>query len=310
MAIRKWLENIINRFWSNDTPLRIAIILVMLSLLGVTLMIALFPIHYRCFITPNFWAVYVSSGIAIANALLLYATLKSQNESIVNTKEAHRQERFETTFFNLLDYQRRLTEEIVINYEYVDENLNTSSQEVKGREAFSYANNEIRQISNSLTSGISSTYNYDDIIPEWEKLKEELAGEDIDGKISEYGIAKLKEFRNKAIIKHHNKVYSICDEDRQNYPSNSTIPYKLFMQKWKPSFERYIRNLECLLQHMCEEHQLHGKWRQKYIKFLQSQMTRDELQLIETHAQSFPDFNMLLVKTHLTEIVTNNKIQL
>lgn len=290
---------------------KIAVSIIVFSSAIAIILLLILPFCHFCYKTsPGFWSNFIGSCIAIANALLLYATLRSQNESIVNTKEAHRQERFETTFFNLLDYQRRLTEEIVINYEYVDDNLNTSSQEVKGREAFSYANNEIRQISNSLTSGISSTYNYDDIIPEWEKLKEELVGEDTNGYISEYGIAKLKEFRNKAIIKHHNKVYSICDEDRQNYPSNSTIPYKLFMQKWKPSFERYIRNLECLLQHMCEEHQLHGKWRQKYIKFLQSQMTRDELQLIETHAQSFPDFNMLLVKTHLTEIVTNNKIQL
>lgn len=308
MAIRKWLENIINRFWSNDTPLKIAIILVMLSLLGVTFMIALFPIHYRCFITPNFWAVYVSSGIAIANALLLYATLRSQNESIVNTKEAHRQERFETTFFNLLDYQRRLTEEIVINYDYVDNNVNITSQEVKGREAFSFANSELGMISESLKSNISALYDFEQVMYEKSDFDREWDERDPTHVLEEQRFVEWNELKGKIQIKNCNRVYGITKEYRQKFHTDSTIPYKLFMQKWKPSFERYIRNLECLLQHMCEEHQLHGKWRQKYIKFLQSQMTRDELQLIEKHAQSIPGFRKMLDKTHLTDIITNDKI--
>ena len=79
--------------------------------------------------SPSFWATFIGSCIAIANALLLYATLKSQNESIINAKDAHRQERFETTFFNLLDLQRKLRNEMAINYEDLDWRGNIHNKE-------------------------------------------------------------------------------------------------------------------------------------------------------------------------------------
>lgn len=296
------------RIWGVDS-LTLAVWIIKLFLLIATVLLLLTLARY--FDSENgpiFWATFIGSCIAIANALLLYATLKSQNESIANEKEAHRQERFETTFFNLLDYQRRLTEEIIINYEYIDDNANNSFLEVRGKESFSFANNEIRQISESLKSDNSATCNYNDIKSDWDKLKEELAGEDINGIISEFGISKLKEFRNKASIKHHNRVYSINDEERQCYLSDQTIPYKLFMKKWGVYFECYIKSIECILQHMCEEYQLDERRMQKYTTFLQVQMNKDELQFIETHAQSFSYFGKMLNKTHLTEILTHNKI--
>ena len=298
------------RLWHilDITTQRIALPVAFISFVGVIILLVNVPWHFSYCTQPEFWATLIGTTVAISNALLLYATLRSQNESIVNTKEAHGQERFETTFFNLLDYQRRLTEEIVINYEKADGNANISFLEARGRESFSFANNEIRQISESLKSDISATYNYDDILPNWEKLKEELVGDDKNGNISEDGIAKLKEFRNNTNIKHHNLVYSINDEERQCYLYDQTIPYKLFMKKWGVYFECYIRSIECILQYMCEEYQLDERRMQKYTTFLQVQMNKDELQFIETHAQSFSYFGKMLNKTHLTEILTHNKI--
>lgn len=288
---------------------KIAVAIIVISSIVAIILLLISPFCHFCTKTsPNFWSNFIGSCIAIANALLLYATLRSQNESIVNTKEAHRQERFETTFFNLLDYQRRLTEEIIVNYEYVDNNVNITSQEIKGREAFSFANSELGMISESLKSSISALYDFKQAMYEKSDFDREWDERDPTHVLEEQRFVEWNELKGKIQIKNCNRVYGITKEYRQKFHTDSTIPYKLFMQKWKPSFERYIRNLECLLQHMCEEHQLHGKWRQKYIKFLQSQMTRDELQLIEKHAQSFPAFRKLLDKTHLTDTITNNKI--
>lgn len=290
---------------------KIAVAIIVISSIVAIILLLISPFCHICTKTsPNFWSNFIGSCIAIANALLLYATLRSQNESIVNTKEAHRQERFETTFFNLLDYQRRLTEEIIVNYEYVDNNVNITSQEIKGREAFSFANSELGMISESLKSSISALYDFEQAMYEKSNFDREWDERDPTHVLEEQRFVEWNELKGKIQIKNCNRVYGITKEYRQKFHTDSTIPYKLFMQKWKPSFERYIRNLECLLQHMCKEHQLHGKWRQKYIKFLQSQMTRDELQLIKKHAQSFPAFRKLLDKTHLTDTLTNNKILL
>ena len=87
------------------------IIIISFSII-IILLLNIYPFRINCYTNPEFWAILVGSCVAIANALLLYATLNSQNHGIENEKEAHRQERFETTFFNLLESQRKLTEEI------------------------------------------------------------------------------------------------------------------------------------------------------------------------------------------------------
>ena len=260
--------------------------------------------------SPSFWATFIGSCIAIANALLLYATLKSQNESIINTKAAHRQERFETTFFNLLDFQRKLRNEIAINYKDLDGHGNIYNEEAIGKMFFSFAINEIKHISDSLESRIFSLYDDRDIKIEWDELEKKLPGEDINGDLTEHGKNMLKEFRNRARIRMCNMEYSISNEDRHKYTSNPNYAYTLFEKKWRPFYEQYINNLYCILQHTSEERCLKEGGIQKYINILQAQMSREELLFVEIHGQSFPDFSMLLNKTHLTDIITNNMIQL
>ena len=50
------------------------------------------------------WGNMISGIAALFNALLLYLTLKRQDRSF-------NQERFETTFFNLLESHKKITEE-------------------------------------------------------------------------------------------------------------------------------------------------------------------------------------------------------
>ncbi len=98
-----------------NLALSIAIIIIMVTIAGVIALSVNVPWYITCQTNPEFWAIFIGSTIAIANAILLFVTLKSQNIGIANEKEARRQERFETTFFNLLESHQKLVEDIYIN---------------------------------------------------------------------------------------------------------------------------------------------------------------------------------------------------
>ena len=257
--------------------------------------------------SPIFWATFIGSCIAIANALLLYATLRSQNESIVNTKEAHRQERFETTFFNLLEFQRKLVDEMAINYKYVNERGNISRNEALRKKVFSFANSELQSISMALESNISAKY--DEELPMQEVIDIETEHDTpYPIELEKQRFERIEGLRNTLRIKLCNSIYDIGDEDRRNYSHDDKIAYVLFNKEWGIYFERYTTSLYFLLQYVSDEYHSKRKELQKYIFIVQSQMSRDELSFVDVHAQSFPAFREILDKTHLTDIITNNKI--
>ena len=257
--------------------------------------------------SPIFWATFIGSCIAIANALLLYATLRSQNESIVNTKEAHRQERFETTFFNLLEFQRKLVDEMAINYKYVNERGNISENEALRKKVFSFANSELQSISMALESNISAKY--DEELPMQEVTDIETEHDTpYPIELEKQRFERIEGLRNTLRIKLCNSLYDIGDEDRRNYSHDDKIAYVLFNKEWGIYFERYTTSLYFLLQYVSDEYRSKRKELQKYIFIVQSQMSRDELSFVDVHAQSFPVFREILDKTHLTDIITNNKI--
>ena len=257
--------------------------------------------------SPIFWATFIGSCIAIANALLLYATLRSQNESIVNTKEAHRQERFETTFFNLLEFQRKLVDGMAINYKYVNERGNISGNEALRKKVFSFANSELQSISMALESNISAKY--DEELPMQEVTDIETEHDTpYPIELEKQRFERIEGLRNTLRIKLCNSIYDIGDEDRRNYSHDDKIAYVLFNKEWGIYFERYTTSLYFLLQYVSDEYRSKRKELQKYIFIVQSQMSRDELSFVDVHAQSFPAFREILDKTHLTDIITNNKI--
>lgn len=296
------------RIWGIDAQTLAVWIIKLFSIIAIVLLLLSLARNFDSKNSPIFWATFIGSSIAIANALLLYATLKSQNDSIFNTKEAHRQDRFETTFFNLISLQRRLTDEMIANYEDIDQHGNILKKEAKGKLFFSFAMNEIKHISDSLKSHIFLLYNDRDIIIENEELEKKLVGEDTNGVLSKHGENMLRDFLDRARIRLYNRTYSISNEDRQQYSSNHNYAYTLFEEKWHPFFEQYINNLYCILQHICEEKYLTEEDIQKYTNIVQAQMSRDELLFVKKHGQSFPVFSKMLDKTHLTDIITKNKI--
>ena len=100
--------------------------------------------------------------ISAANTILLYLTLTSQHNGIENEKLARIQEQFETTFFNLLESQRKLTDEIIIETNVLDNNLSVVQKQVRGRSFFTFAIKELGAITDALESNIETNYNESD----------------------------------------------------------------------------------------------------------------------------------------------------
>ena len=101
---------------------------------------------------PTASSGWVAAFIAIANALLLYSTLQSQNKGIEIQKESAERERFETTFFNLLKSHRQIVNEINVYRSSVAKNdiSKVTFLKFSGRQFFTFALIDINNISNNI----------------------------------------------------------------------------------------------------------------------------------------------------------------
>lgn len=302
--MRFCLEKVNEKIFSENTAAALLVISFMLLLT--------FTISFMCNIswsTENLGSLtggVVMCVISVANAILLYSTLKLQGKGITNEKDAHRQQQFETTFFNLLEFQRRLTEEIVVKYKYVDDRGYDTMNEAKGKEFFHFAKSELQLISMTLKSNIKEKYDEEQPMSEITELENEKnAPYPIELEKQRY--EKMEGIREKLRIKLCNRVYDIDDKARQRCSFDSKESYLLFSKIWDNYYERYITNIFYILQYVSEGYYLNEKEKQKYINFIRLQMSKDELYFVETHAQSFPPFRDLLEKTHLTELLPTNR---
>lgn len=294
----------------NAVALKIAKPLIGLSLIGISiLLIFVFWGDISC-PHSDFWPVYIGTCVAIANALLLYATLNLQNQGIKNEKEAHRQERFETTFFNLLESQRKLTESISVDCGYIDERAGVSLQRINGRLFFVFANKELQIITETLETNIDKKYLERDTLDSIQAFENKWEEKNPENVVGEEKQEEWKMLVRSTRIEYCNLVYDISKGDRQRFLSNKNMPYTLFRKRWYGCFEHYIRNLYYILQYVSEADNLDEEAKQKYITFVQSQMGRYELALVEYHAQSFPSYRKMLDMTRLTELLIKNNLEL
>lgn len=189
----------------------------------------------------------------------------------------------------------------------MNERGNISGNEALRKKVFSFANSELQSISMALESNISAKY--DEELPMQEVTDIETEHDTpYPIELEKQRFERIEGLRNTLRIKLCNSIYDIGDEDRRNYSHDDKIAYVLFNKEWGIYFERYTTSLYFLLQYVSDEYRSKRKELQKYIFIVQSQMSRDELSFVDVHAQSFPAFREILDKTHLTDIITNNKI--
>lgn len=281
----------------------VAILLIILSLIGILILFHNIPLHLTAQTSPEFWVAFFGSTIAIANAILLYITLRSQNEGIANEKENRKQEQFEISFFNLLEFHRKLTNEISITYTYLNSDAKLSTTTINGRKFFLFAVNELESISNTLQSDHITKYEEQEITKAIEAFEDKWSNiEQVESNASK----KQKEWDSLyhiITIEYYNMLYNIDEKDHLNLPDNKNLPYVLLKNRWYINFEHYIRGLYYILDYLYMEKSDDKESMQKYIKFLQSQISRSEMRLIEIHAQVHTPFKKILDKTAFTTVL-------
>ena len=232
---------------------------------------------------------WISAFIGIANALFLYATLKSQNNSIALQNTA----RFETTFFNLLSSHRQLTNEICIYRPTVDiHNIsNVVHIEYKGRAFFPFALKEIHRIYESITKTSLSYYDQ----KEAEKRMVEFSNRSCcceNENNENVEIEKIYKAEEEALL---NSFYDIKEEDLKNALDAMGHSFVIFDRKMKVYYEQYERSLVSLLTFIRDS----GQNTDKYINIVKSQIGLDEYHFIQYLLSPNKKLLKLIVDTEL-----------
>lgn len=216
--------------------------------------------------------------ISIVNALLLYATLVSQNDGIKNQRHSFAQERFEITFFNLLENQRRIIKEITICVTKLSDAGNESQIVIQGLDFFKFACKEIMSIKQILTAKhYISFLSHDDYLGlcAFDEFHNYNTEQEKDLKIKEY----LEFLELKSTSKTYKITKHIYDDfQRQPVPDESldVLSYTLFYKKWALAYEHYIRHLEQIYVFI-DKSGFDLTDNTKYFSFIQNQMTNGEM---------------------------------
>lgn len=214
--------------------------------------------------------------MAVANALLLYATLMSQSKM-------NKQERFEVTLFSLLDNHRRLLNSIKFQFHIKDVYMNDIPEEVKDNNLFDFAFREFY-----LIKQVFKEAKYPNINDEYVQNEMEVIGflkdQDKDSVIDAIG-------REKALSRQYSLsqrcvIYGISKENWEK-PYNgechlNEIAYGLFVNKWKHEYTPYFRSMLLMFNHI-RNSSFKLKDKIRYRNYIIHQMPDHELMLVTRH---------------------------
>lgn len=274
----------------------------------------------------DFIGGFVGALFSLAGFFLLYLTLraqqettKKQDEELKAQKKAFEQESFETTFFNLLNVQQNITNDLKADLWKLNGIIKKRYQ-ISGREFFRVAVLERFWINSSLsTSEYQGIYNESEN-EEWVEEFEQLSGsESINAyPFDEIGDKEIKMLRRRK-IQLINLNYGIT-KDRWEVGKHTTgidrvnFVYELFFKKYHYVVGHYFRNLYHIVKFVrqfeviqrrknCDslEDERIIKRCYQYARFIQAQMSSDELAMLHDNSLSFPKMLKLVKKYNLVD---------
>lgn len=225
---------------------------------------------------------FIGAYMAIANAILLYATLSYQGRSF-------KQERFETTLFNLLDNHRKLVSSIHFNVETWDWTFSKQMSTIDESTLFSFALKEIHYLKKIIqceTFPQMTNWEFQENIAYVENQRDGVNDElsinelnnDRDGVIDSYELARrttiYKIDINKWNVSKNRIVAENCRVEK--------VAYALFFQKWRKYYTPYFKSLTLIFKHISDEN-IGKVEKAKYKDYVTNQMTQDELDVIKLH---------------------------
>ena len=254
------------------------------------------------------WEHYIGMVTAIAtfvNAVFLYITLNHQDRSF-------KHERFETTFFNLLDQRRKIVDAFSMSCPEWD---NVSHDKVnkiyQGEACFKVAAREVQWIRDNLFVHDSYCGILDDKTTDIsiDKQLESIHNELNDDKAAIYQMD--KKFRCCLI----NQTYQITNDffnKQQTFrgDGDKEIKISLIRFTWINGMfmEHYFRHLKQILKFLVKR-QPEKKKKEYYVDFLLSQMTRYEMRIVYYYSLTNKDYKELLDKLEIVEYILHlNKL--
>lgn len=233
--------------------------------------------------------MWIASFISIANGLLLFATLWSQRDGLKSSKI----ERFEITFFNLLRAHLQYRDEISVVRPYfsTESIAKLVHTEIKGKQFFSMAVDDLYQIYENLQNKYYRVYNGEDAYVREKEYEGNVLKTDYLN-----GCPKGKEMREdekKALI---NYIYGITKEEINKHPKETGLDFKIFERKMKGCYEQYERSLINILRYIDDS----GLDVDKYTDILYSQMSMDEYRFINNLIEFNKELLALSLDTNLS----------
>lgn len=270
---------------------------VILLIIAIFLLIGLASC-YQCLICKHeenllgLVANIVICVISIANTILLYLTLKSQNDGNRNQKEMARKERFETTLFNLMDKYfdqlHRISFEVILlqnppDGERVTINgssfFNFAFEQLEYLKAFFEKDHYIGYYNTSDNDG----YSY------FESQKEESDYDEylrIKYVANMYGISKQQFDIYKEILnKEEKSLLQIC--------------YQLFYNRWGRSYDHYLRIVKTIIDYIRSKENTMPDI--DYMEIFKTYLSSKEQRFLNYHARVDKDFANAFQETILWE---------
>lgn len=283
---------------------------------------------------PNLFAQYgdfvggfIGTFFSLAGFFLLYKTLLAQQESlnfqakdISNQKDAIEKERFETTFFNLLNVQQNITDNIKAYFRKIKGLDDKTTSIVSGREFFLYARNELFKINQSIFN-TSYLGPYDET--EISQLAQYISqlNDPQSSYFTDPSEAEQEEFAiyKDISIRYTNTLYGINSSkwtkiNEKDVPTKIKYVYYIFFKRYHYAIGHYFRNMYNILKFI-DEYELKKISNtpdsarhpaifiecSKYAQFIQAQMSSYELTLLYYNALCFPNSLHLIQKYNLLE---------
>lgn len=278
----------------------------------------------------DFIGGFIGTIFSLSGFLLLYKTLLAQQESIKKQedsldvqKKSIEQERFENTFFNLLNNQQNITNNIKADFRTVNDVTNECTYTIVGREFFRYAKNELHKINNSI---FSSSYigMYDDSYAEHMEymISEMYNPNSPDYTHPDHADAQADSMKQMAQIQYANKFYNITSIHWNQISKKEKIVkikymYYFLFRRFDYTIGHYFRNLYHILKFIKKyedgrkvgsqvvDRAVYDDCR-KYAQFIQAQMSAHELLLLYYNALCFPKMFELVKHYNVLENLTED----
>lgn len=261
--------------------------------------------------------------VGIVSIVLLAYTLIEQLNFNKDQVQLQRQEQFKSTFFQLLQEQREITNSLFTTYEGVDLRNPAKKQKIKvrGQEFFRMGKFVLKNLFDSMEYGYyCHSYDEEDIQSQMSFLDSysEDYYEDVNGKLYSFDFSKLKE---KASFCFLNDKYKITEEEFKNY-KHLTVEQKIdfIYRRFFNVHEEcgnYFRHLYRILYFISQseneeindvrDEKIQQQISKRYFdlaQIIQAQMSTRELLMIFYNSFSFPKLKEMLIKYNILENLT------